>query len=313
MFAHFTHTTATNVEKDCRVVEPSDDIEYPLIQLVLGRLSRLGDHIRRYCHLAPSNITTPAFAGFYNWTARAQRCDGDGPQGCGPIGAETSPFVARMAALAAELKVAIQAPFLRVAPRGGPPENAVAVIDRFGATRLVYSKVHTAVWSQCEAMTAPGNRHATTVLDTRAGNITVGPMICADREYPESPRMLAEMGAELILVSNACTLTDWHLAMFRTRAYENAVAVAMANYGGVVPLDGRSPAYGAQGETLAVGVPGREEIVTALLNLTELRAYRASAAAVSRRRSRPLPALCDPTKTPGFHHVNPLGRPAHGM
>ena len=58
------------------------------------------------------------------------------------------------------------------------------------------------------------------------------------------------MGAELLLTSNACDLTDWHLAMFRTRAFENAVAVVMANYGGTAATpacNGRSPAFGADG------------------------------------------------------------------
>lgn len=224
-----------------------------------------------------------------------------------------SAFIARFATLAKTLGVAIQASFLRKAPRGGPPENAVALIDRFGVTKLVYSKVHTAVWSQCESMTAPGNRLFVAVLDTAVGNVTVGSMICADREYPETPRILAEMGAEVLLVSNACTLTDWHLAMFRTRAYANSVAVAMANYGGVVAGDGRSPAYDGQGRQLALGPPGTEAIPIAHLDLDALRVYRATPEARARRRSRPLVALCNPVKNPAFLHVNPLGRPSHGM
>ena len=103
--------------------------------------------------------------------------------------------------MALELDVAIQVAFLRVSPSGGPPENAVVLYDRHGVAKVVYSKVHTAVWSQCESMTAPGNRLYIAVLDTaRAGMVTVGSMICADREYPETPRILAEMGAEVLLV-----------------------------------------------------------------------------------------------------------------
>jgi hypothetical protein len=65
---------------------------------------------------------------------------------------------------------------------------------------------------------AAGNQLYVTDLDTAsAGVVKVGSMICADREYPETPRMLAEMGAEVLLVSNAWDLTDWPLAMFRTR------------------------------------------------------------------------------------------------
>jgi predicted amidohydrolase len=103
-------------------------------------------------------------------------------------------------------------------------------------------------------------------LDTAVGAVMVGSMICADREYPETPRMLAEMGAEVLLVSNACDLTDWHLAMFRTRAFENAVAVAMANYGAPA-CNGRSPAYGADGAELAEGPLGNETIVCVSLQI----------------------------------------------
>ena len=115
------------------------------------------------------------------------------------------------------------------------------------------------------SMTAPGNMLFTAALDTgTAGTVVVGSMICADREYPETPRMLAEMGAEVLLVSNACDLTDWHLAMFRTRAYENAVVVAMANYATV--CNGRSPAYDVDGSTLVEGPLRNESVVMVGVN-----------------------------------------------
>jgi predicted amidohydrolase len=37
-------------------------------------------------------------------------------------------------------------------------------------------------------------------------------------------------GAEIILVPNACDLTEDRIGQFRTRAFENMVAVAMTNY-----------------------------------------------------------------------------------
>jgi predicted amidohydrolase len=145
-------------------------------------------------------------------------------------------------------------------------------------------------------------------------------MICADREYPETPRMLAEAGAELLLISNACDLTDWHLAMLRTRAFANTVAVAMANYAPPA-CNGRSPAYGGRGEVLLVGSNTSEEIAMALINLTDLRAYRSSAEAHARRKPMPQLKLCDAQKVKcggdnnehGFHRENPISRPAHAM
>ena len=55
-------------------------------------------------------------------------------------------------------------------------------------------------------------------------------MICADREFPESARLLAMHGAEVLLVPNACGLVPAQLRQFRTRAVENVFAVTMANY-----------------------------------------------------------------------------------
>ena len=55
-------------------------------------------------------------------------------------------------------------------------------------------------------------------------------MICFDREFPESARILMLKGAEIILTPNACELEANRIGQFRARAMENMVGVAMANY-----------------------------------------------------------------------------------
>ncbi len=55
------------------------------------------------------------------------------------------------------------------------------------------------------------------VLDTRRGNVTVGSVICYDREQPETARMAALAGAEVILTPNACTLDDNALGSFAAK------------------------------------------------------------------------------------------------
>ena len=55
-------------------------------------------------------------------------------------------------------------------------------------------------------------------------------MICFDREFPEAARVLALAGAELLLVPNACELEANRLGQVRARAFEDMVAVAVANY-----------------------------------------------------------------------------------
>src|SRR5215467_11771207 len=65
-------------------------------------------------------------------------------------------------------------------------------------------------------------------LETAQGPVKVGAMICYDREFPESARMLMLGGAELILVPNVCDMELNFIAQVRTRAIENMVA--LANY-----------------------------------------------------------------------------------
>ena len=138
-------------------------------------------------------------------------------------------------------------------------------------------------------------------------------MICADREFPEMPRMVANAGAELMLISNACDLTDWHLAMLRTRAFANGVAIGMANYAAPA-CNGRSPAFGGQGEILNPNINGTEQVVLFEVNITALRIFRSSAEGIGRRKSIEQIDLCDPVKRDnGFERQNPLKRPAHSM
>ena len=57
-----------------------------------------------------------------------------------------------------------------------------------------------------EGVLDAGDHFITKDLDTRKGIIQVGSMICYDREFPESARILMLQGAELILVPNACSM-----------------------------------------------------------------------------------------------------------
>lgn len=62
------------------------------------------------------------------------------------------------------------------------------------------------------------------------GEVRVGAMICADREFPEPATQLMLNGAELIVVPNACDWDEVRSAGLLTRACENLIGVAMANY-----------------------------------------------------------------------------------
>jgi predicted amidohydrolase len=160
------------------------------------------------------------------------------------------------------------------------PRNAALLIDRTGRSVSTYAKVHTCDFS-AEAALCPGSGFGVATLDTRHGPLQVGMMICYDREFPESARVLMLRGAELIVTPNACELGPDRIGQFRARAFENMVAVAMANYP-APQFDGRSCAFDGMAfrpdgtnrdHTLVLAGP-EPGIVYADIDLTELRDYR---------------------------------------
>ena len=92
---------------------------------------------------------------------------------------------------------------------------------------MKYSKVHTCDFAD-ERDVESGKEFK--VCDFEG--IQLGIMICYDREYPESARILMLKGAEVILVPNDCGSMQARIRALSTRAYENMVAVAMANPNG---------------------------------------------------------------------------------
>lgn len=90
-------------------------------------------------------------------------------------------------------------------------------------------------------------------LDTKAGDIKIGAMICYDREFPESARILMLKGAEIILVPNACPMEINRISQLRGRAFENMFGIATCNYpAGKPDCNGHSTAF--DGITCAEGV-----------------------------------------------------------
>ena len=107
------------------------------------------------------------------------------------------------------------------------PQNAAFVIGKHGEILMKYAKVHTCDFAD-ERVLEPGTEFR--VCDF--GGVKIGVMICYDREYPESARILMLKGAEIILVPNDCVSMRPRLQALSTRAYENMCGVAMANPNG---------------------------------------------------------------------------------
>lgn len=192
-----------------------------------------------------------------------------------------SEFVRSFRELAAELKMAIAVTILeKHDPR---PLNSVILFDRNGEERLHYSKVHTCDFDE-EKMLSSGEEFFVSELDTGSDVIKVGSMICFDREFPESARILMLKGAEVILAPNACPMEINRLSALRTRAYENMLAVATCNYpegqpdcnghsslfDGVAWADDDAPSR----DMCVFEAPGEEGIYIAEVDMDLLRKYR---------------------------------------
>ena len=192
-----------------------------------------------------------------------------------------SEFVHSFGQLASELDMAIGITFLE--EYEPLPRNTICLFDRFGKNVLTYAKVHTCDFGDECRLTA-GNDFFTTELNTAKGNVKIGTMICYDREFPESARILMLKGAEIILVPNACPMEINRLSQLRARAYENMVGIATVNYPeGKPDCNGHSSAFdgiayrpnqSGSRDTLIIEAGEQEGIYIADFPVDEIREYR---------------------------------------
>ncbi len=189
---------------------------------------------------------------------------------------EDSDYLLKFKELAKELNMAIAITFLEKTKK--LPKNSIIIYDRFGNKILKYSKVHT-VDFKMEKYTEPGTDFYVEELDYGRGKVNIGSMICYDREFPESARILMLKGAEIILVPNACYMQKIRLEQLKVRAYENMVGIVTVNYAN---YGGKSSAYSPivrdinknelNSEILVM--KDKEDIKIAQFNMNEIREYR---------------------------------------
>lgn len=185
-------------------------------------------------------------------------------------------FINQYINLAKELQMAIAITYLEKTEQ--KPKNTVIIIDRNGNIVLKYSKVHT-VDFKMEAYVQPGIEFKTCNLDYGRGNIKLGAMICFDRDFPESARILMLQGSEIILVPNASYMSKIRLEQLKIRAYENMVGIVTVNYAN---CSGKSSAYSPivrninmqelDSELLIMN--DQEDIKIVKFNMSEIREYR---------------------------------------
>ncbi|RJG14144.1 carbon-nitrogen hydrolase [Pseudomonas cavernicola] len=138
---------------------------------------------------------------------------------------------------------------------------------------LRYRKTH--LWPDERGLVSPGDRYSTGLWN----GLRVGMLICYDIEFPESARALAQLGAELIIVTNGNMdpYGPTHRTAIMARAQENQAFALMVNRvgegdGGLV-FAGGSAVVDPFGRMLSEA--GREECQFGVeLDLSQLEAAR---------------------------------------
>lgn len=153
------------------------------------------------------------------------------------------PLIDRVRNLARELKIYLGTGFAE--RRGDKMFNSFAVFSPQGELALHYSKSHNA---DDEPFNTTGTDFP--VVETPRGRW--GALICYDRQLPETARILAIKGAQLLLVPAWGSYNDMNDALMRTRAFENGVYVAFVHPKRCLMIDPR-------GKVIAADSGGEED------------------------------------------------------
>jgi predicted amidohydrolase len=129
------------------------------------------------------------------------------------------PFMQRVRNLARDLKVFLSVGFPEL--RGKQVFNTVAMFGPDGKLVTRYSKTHCGT----EQFNTEGAEFPVVEMPLAR----LGTMICLDRQLPETARILAIKGAQVILAPSYGMYSEINDVMMRTRAYENSVYVVFVH------------------------------------------------------------------------------------
>jgi predicted amidohydrolase len=163
-----------------------------------------------------------------------------------------SPLLRRVGALASELDIYLA---VGVAERRDERMyNSMIIYSPDGMQLSRYAKTHTA---GDEPYNTKGSEFP--VVDTTLGRW--GTVICMDRQLPETSRILAVKGAQLILVPAWGMYGEINDVMMRTRAFENGVHVVFVHPKRCLIID-------PDGTVIARDRDNGDEVVTARVTLS---------------------------------------------
>ena len=116
------------------------------------------------------------------------------------------------------------------------PFNSAVLIDATGTCVLHQRKRHICFFDNPEEVCGAGDTSSVFRLNTATRSVTIGIVICMDREYSDVSSDLVAKGAELLLIPNSCQLIDddvvgdVRVAGVRAMAFQNCLGIAVANY-----------------------------------------------------------------------------------
>lgn len=181
--------------------------------------------------------------------------------------------VRTMSALAKELGVIILVPILLEVDRG--VENSAILIDEGGCVAGSYSKTHL-IGEEVRHFQR-GSDYP--VFDTKLG--AIGVSICYDVCFPETARILALKGADVILVPSAWRASsyfkEWWDLNISCRALDNLVYVGAANRCGPAGKEsfaGKSKLCGPVGDVVCELDAEEEGAICGEIDLARLRRER---------------------------------------
>lgn len=152
---------------------------------------------------------------------------------------------------------------------GGNIYNSACVIDTTGEILGAYQKTHLF----CEEKSFFKDGDSMKTFDTTLGKI--GVIICYDIEFPETARLVALQGANIMFMlgANMFPYEEYHYSFLRTRAMENSVFAISSNFVGNdhnYHFCGRSAIVNPAGEYLSLGSLDKEELLFAELEMKEV-------------------------------------------
>lgn len=163
--------------------------------------------------------------------------------------------------------------------------NTSVTVDRKGNIVNTYRKTHLFTVLNEDKLLSPGDE-----IDIfRLEKLTAGTFMCFELRFPEIPRKLSLLGAEILFcpVEWSHPKSEILFTLGRARAIENQVFLALANIvgkSGGLDFCGGSMVVAPDGRVIAKGSDDTEEIIDAEINLDEVKIYRKEIPAFSLRR-----------------------------